>query len=71
MINGTIIAYSDRFWKEIGCSMSKVSLSEPSVVHLIESNVAGNRQGIEVSSAFLVLILTHLNMYVLNLKLAY
>ena len=28
--------------------MSKISLSDPSVVHLIESNVAGNRQGIEV-----------------------
>lgn len=28
--------------------MSKVSLQDPSIVHLMESNVAGNKQGVEV-----------------------
>lgn len=33
-----------RFWRDLGSCMSKIS-KEPSVVHLMESNVSGNKQG--------------------------
>ena len=37
-----------RFWKTLGSYMSKISNTEKSVIHLMESNVAGNKQGEEV-----------------------
>ena len=39
---------NNRFWKTLGSYMSKISTSERSSIHLMESNVAGNKQGEEV-----------------------
>ncbi|XP_011403959.2 PREDICTED: uncharacterized protein LOC100636578 [Amphimedon queenslandica] len=41
-----------KFWKEIGSLTSKISIGNLSVVHLMESNVAGNPQGVELLSNF-------------------
>lgn len=38
-----------RFWKDVGGCMSKISTEEQPIIHLMECNVAGNRQGTEVS----------------------
>ena len=55
-----ILALVFSFWKKLGTFMSKVS-KDQSVVHFMESNVGGNKQGEEVREGTLKLslMLTH------------
>ena len=43
----SVVSYPS-FWKKLGSYMSKVSNEEKSMIHFMESNVCGNKQGEEV-----------------------
>ena len=51
MYKYNIIVYNYRFWRDLGKHMSKLHPGQ-STVHLMESNMAGNRQGESVSTLF-------------------